>query len=122
MTDETMNDWLASPAEGELAVDIFREQDTLVIRSTLAGVTPEHLDIAIDGDLLTIRGIRQPLKSVNEDDWFTRECYWGPFSRSVVLPLDVYPEATNASLKNGVLEIRLPIRHTGHKIMVDAIE
>ncbi len=117
-----MRDWLTAPAEGELAVDIFREHDTLVIRSTLAGVTPEHLDIAIDGDLLTVRGDRRPLGNVNEDDWFTRECYWGPFSRSVVLPLDVYPEATGATLKNGVLEIRLPIRHIGHKITIETIE
>lgn len=99
-----------SEQEGELGVDIFRQGELLIIRSTLAGVEPEDLDVSIDGDLLTIRGTRRTPYEVHKEDWFHQECYWGSFSRSVILPLDVYPERAEASLHQGVLTLRIPIR------------
>ena len=128
MEDERVDFFSSTPdawaqtVEGQLAVDIFRESDHLVIRSTMAGVSPENLDIAIDGDLLTIRGQREEQRLINEDDWFTKECYWGSFSRTIVLPMDVYSEQAAASLKNGVLEIRFPIRSQGQPIKIRTIE
>ena len=108
--------------EGQLAVDVYREQDELIIRSPIAGVEVDELDLAIHGDLLTIRGERKPLGPVQEDDWFYRECYWGPFSRSLVLPLDVYPERTEATILNGILTIRIPIRVEQHRVRVRALD
>jgi len=105
-------------AEGQLSVDVFRDGDALVVRSTVAGVKPEDLDIAIHGDLLTIRGRRSLIKEVPEDDWFYRECFWGAFSRSIVLPYEVATDLAQATLKNGVLEIRIPVREQGKKIAV----
>lgn len=113
-------DWL-SQQEGQLAVDVFRDGDTLVIRSAIAGIVPENLDVVIDGDLLTIRGHRQHKQETNEDDWFVQECYWGSFSRSIVLPLDVVADRTDATIKNGILEIRLPIR-SERQLRVRAID
>jgi len=101
--------WDTSSHEGQLSVDVFREGDALVIRSTAAGADPDKLDISFHGDLLTIRGVREADNDIAEDDWFYRECYWGAFSRSIVLPYDVVPERAEASIKNGILEIRLPI-------------
>lgn len=101
--------WDASVNEGQLSVDVFRDGNTLVIRSTAAGADPDQLDISFHGDLLTIRGVREVDDHVAEDDWFYRECYWGAFSRSIVLPYDVAPERAEATIKNGILEIRLPI-------------
>ena len=108
--------------EGQLAVDVYREQDELIIRSPIAGVEVDELDLAIHGDLLTIRGERKPLGPVQEDDWFYREGYWGPFSRSLVLPLDVYPERTEATILNGILTIRIPIRVEQHRVRVRALD
>ncbi len=108
--------------EGQLAVDVYREQDELLIRSPIAGVDVEELDLSIHGDLLTIRGERKPLGPVQEDDWFYKECYWGPFSRSLVLPLDVYPERTEATILNGILTIRIPIRAEQHRLRVRALD
>ncbi len=119
----TENDlWLPRSDEGELSLDIFRDQDTLVIRGAVAGVKPEDLRVAIHGDLLTIRGKREMRESVNDDDWFCDECYWGSFSRSVVLPLDVYSERADATLANGLLEIRIPIRAALHQLEIKAVE
>lgn len=104
--------------EGQLSLDVFRDGDDLVVRSTVAGVTPKDLDISIHGDLLTIRGKRESAQDLNERDWFYRECYWGAFSRSVVLPFEVASDLATAVLKNGVLEIRIPVREHGKKLSV----
>lgn len=104
--------------EGQLSLDVFRDGDDLVIRSTVAGVTPKDLDISIHGDLLTIRGKRASSKEVDENQWFYRECYWGAFSRSIVLPFEVASDLATAGLKNGVLEIRVPVREHGKKLPV----
>jgi HSP20 family protein len=106
------------PDEGQLSLDVFREGDDLVVRSTMAGVTPKDLDISIHGDLLTIRGKREVSRDIEESQWFYRECYWGTFSRSIVLPFEVASDLASASLKNGVLEVRIPIREHGKKLSV----
>jgi HSP20 family protein len=67
---------------------------------------------------LTIRGKREFLHEVPEDQWFYKECFWGAFSRSLVLPFEVAADAAQASLKNGVLEIRIPVREQGKKVAV----
>ena len=104
--------------EGQLSLDVFREGEDLVIRSTVAGVTPKDLDISVHGDLLTIRGKRESSSEIDENKWFYRECYWGAFSRSIVLPFEVASDLSKASLKNGVLEVRIPIREHGKKLAV----
>ena len=109
-------DWTNASVEGQLSVDVFRDGEELVIRSTVAGVKPEDLDISIHGDLLTVRGSRQSVSEIPEDNWFYRECYWGAFSRSIVLPYEVASDSAQASLKNGLLEIRIPIREHGKKV------
>ncbi|MBI5654906.1 Hsp20/alpha crystallin family protein [Candidatus Uhrbacteria bacterium] len=110
------NEWASTTNEGQLSVDVFRDGEDLVVRSTVAGVKPEDLDISIHGDLLTIRGKRSMVKEVPEDDWYYRECFWGAFSRSLVLPYEVATDLAQASLKNGVLEIRVPVREHGKKV------
>lgn len=111
-------DWLAQPEEGRLALDVFRDGETLIIRTPVAGVDVQDLDIAVDGDLLTIRGARHEIRPIHDEDWFYRECYWGAFSRSVILPVDVHADRVQASLTQGILEIRLPIREHGRAITI----
>lgn len=94
--------------EGELLVDVFQEDDSIVIRSTVAGVKPEDIDIDLNNDMITIRGKRNSVSSVSEDDYFYQECYWGSFSRSIILPCEVQAGKVKASLKDGVLTVILP--------------
>ena len=107
--DET---WLTEDPvsyEGELAVDVFHTDTELIITSTVAGVRKEDLDIDMNGDMITIRGIRRPqFAHVPEDDFFVRECYWGGFSRSIILPIDIQYDKVRATLENGILTIALP--------------
>ena len=113
----SQQNWFEASNEGQLAVDVFRDGDQLVIRSTVAGAKPEDIDVSVNGDLLTIRGHRETTSATNEDDWFHQECHWGAFSRSLILPVDVIADRSDATLRDGMLEIRIPIRNT-NKIRV----
>jgi HSP20 family protein len=94
--------------EGALTVDVFKDDGDIVIQSTIAGATSEDIDISILDDMVTIRGARQPDNKLNSSDYYYQELYWGPFSRSIILPEEVDAEAAKASMKNGILTVRLP--------------
>lgn len=94
--------------DGQLTVDVYQTPDAIVIKSTIAGVKPEDLDVSITNDMVTIRGLRRHDEEVLESDYFYRECYWGGFSRSIILPVDIVSEKADASLKDGILTIRIP--------------
>lgn len=105
---EQIVDWYSDEYEGRLSVDVYQRGDKLVIKSTIAGVRGEDLDITLNNDVITIRGRRSLEDKVETDDYYYQECYWGGFSRSIVLPVEVKPDQAEASLKNGVLTIVLP--------------
>lgn len=98
-TDET---------EGQLTIDVYQTPSEIVIESAIAGVKPEDIDIDVSPDALTIRGERRRGTEVEEEDYFYRECYWGRFSRSIILPQEIDPESASVSFNNGVLTVRLP--------------
>jgi len=84
----------------------------MIIQSTIAGVSPEDLDVSITNDMVTIRGERRRAYSVDQDDYFYQECYWGTFSRSIILPVEIDADRAEAKIKNGVLTIRIPKANT----------
>lgn len=95
-------------AEGQLTIDVYQTENDIVIKSTIAGVKPEDLDVSINNDMVTVKGERKNEEIVENGNYYYQECYWGSFSRSVLLPVDVIPEKADAALKNGILTIRLP--------------
>ena len=101
------SDWLPE-TEGQLTIDVYQTPLEIIIKSTVAGVNPEDLDVTITNDMVTIKGKRERDEEIQSDDYYYQECYWGSFSRSVILPVDVEAEKTEASMKNGILTIRLP--------------
>ena len=96
-------------AEGQLAVDIYQLGNRLIIKSTIAGARAEDLHINLHHDLLTIKGTRELKENIREEYYLCRECYWGPFSRSIILPVEVDAQKINADLEDGVLTITLEI-------------
>lgn len=100
-------EWL-SEYEGELNIDMYQTRDNVIIKSTIAGVKGDDLDITIANDMLTIRGDRKREEKIEAEDYFYQECYWGGFSRSVILPVDVDTEHIEADLKDGILTVILP--------------
>ena len=100
-------DWL-NEYEGQLTIDMYQTKDNVIIKSTIAGVKPEDIDVTIANDMVTIRGERTRDFDASSEDYFYQECYWGSFSRSVVLPVDVDIENVSADLKDGILTVILP--------------
>ncbi len=94
--------------DGELAVDMYQTPAEIVIKTMVAGVKPEDLDISITRDMVTIRGKRMESYEENENDFFHKELYWGSFSRTIVLPAEVEIEEAEASEKHGLLTLILP--------------
>lgn len=94
--------------EGQLAIDVYENQTEIVIKSTIAGVKPEDLDVGIEDNSVNIRGSRQNEEKIKTEDYFYQECYWGTFSRSIILPVEIDSEKATAVLKDGILTIRLP--------------
>jgi len=94
--------------EGQLTVDVYQTDEDIVIKSTIAGVTVDDIDISITNDMVTIKGKRKPDEAIDQSDYYYQELYWGPFSRSVILPEDIDVEKASASMKNGILTLRLP--------------
>jgi len=101
------DDWLPD-SEGQLTIDVYQTPTEIVIKSTIAGVSPEDLDITITNDMVTVKGKREKDEVISEGDYYYQECYWGAFSRSVILPVDVEAEKAEAGMKNGILTLRLP--------------
>ncbi len=96
------------PEEGQLSVDVYQTPNDIIIETMVAGVKPEDLQINIMRDMVTLRGKREPSRIVNDEDYFTRELFWGTFSRTISLPAEIEPEDAEAIEKHGLLMIRLP--------------
>lgn len=107
---EILTEWLdyeEPETEGQLAIDVCQTGNKIIIRSTIAGVKPEDLKISLHHDLLTIKGTRSAAVENEEEEYLYRECYWGSFSRSIILPAEVDNKRVEAELENGVLTITL---------------
>ncbi|MDP3729504.1 MAG: Hsp20/alpha crystallin family protein [bacterium] len=105
---EDMVSELLEEGEGQLTIDVYQTSSEIVVESTIAGVNPENLDIDITSESVTIRGKRSKEQKIADEDYFYQECYWGKFSRSIILPQEIDAEKAVATIKNGVLTIRLP--------------
>ncbi len=99
---------VSTEQEGQLTIDVYQTSSDIVIESAIAGVKPEDIDIDVSSDAVTIRGERHRENEVSDEDYFYQECYWGRFSRSVILPQEIDPENASVTFKNGVLIVRLP--------------
>lgn len=99
----------AGDTEGQLTIDVYQTPNEIVIESAVAGVDPEDIDVQVAADSVVIKGTRKHERGVKEDDYLYQECYWGRFSRSIILPQEIDAENAVASFaKNGILRIQLP--------------
>ena len=107
-TSDYQDNWVSTNVEGQLSVDVYQTNDVIIVKSAVAGVAPEDIDISITNDMITIRGSRAQSEIIPEEDYMYQECYWGTFSRSIILPVDIDADNAKAYIKNGVLTIKLP--------------
>lgn len=90
---------------GQLAVDVYETADQLIIKARTAGVNRNDLDVSIADGVLTISGTLSSGDDTEATHWHVQECYWGEFSRTLVLPVAVKEDEVKAILKDGVLTI-----------------
>lgn len=103
------DEWLQdTEVPGQLAVDVYQTKENIVVRAPVPGVKKENLDLSIVDNTLTVHGTRQAEETVEENQYFAQECYWGEFSRSIVLPVQVNEEDADAVLKDGMLTVKVP--------------
>ncbi len=97
-------------AEGQLAIDFFQTEQEFIIQSAIAGVKPEELEITVEDEMIIIRGIRPKLEPDKEtsQNYFIQECYWGLFSRKIILPEQVDLSRIISTMKQGILTIKIP--------------
>lgn len=107
----------AMPSEGELAVDVFETKKDIVVRAAIAGIKSDDLSLSLEGDILTIRGARHD-EDKTERKFLCQECYWGSFSRSVILPAPIKNDKVKAHLQRGILTVLLPKTKKGASIEV----
>lgn len=105
--------WLE--VEGELAVDVYQENKKIVIEAPVAGVDIKDLEITIENDTIRIKGKREHLKKISPKNYLLQECYWGPFSKEIVLPFELSSSKADASIKKGILTIKIPKKRTKTK-------
>lgn len=114
------SDW-HEEEEGQLSVDVAQTKDELIVVATMAGTDPEKMELHIHNDLLTIRGFRKSPVPF-EAEYLVNESYWGKFSRTIVLPVDVKPELARAEYKSGVLTVHLPKASGDNNIPIFVVE
>jgi len=102
--------WISLDSEARLSIDLYETEQDIVIQSTIAGVKAKDLDISVEDEMLTIRGKRQ--KQEHEDPserkYLYQECYWGAFTRKIILPEEVDASKIKAVIEEGVLTLRIP--------------
>jgi HSP20 family protein len=105
VTEDT-DEWdEGEPVAGQLAVDVYETKEKLVVKGRVAGVNKGDLDVSISDNTLTIKGTLSAGNEEGVENYFLQECYWGEFSRSLVLPVPVKEDEIEALLKDGVLTI-----------------
>ena len=106
--DKKGSNWIEEEnEEAELSVDVYQTPTDIIIQTMVAGVKPEDLELSVARDMITIRGEREENRVIDEDNYFTKELYWGKFSRTISLPAEVEPEEVEATERHGLLTIKI---------------
>jgi HSP20 family molecular chaperone IbpA len=84
------------PMEGQLPVDVYQTPGEIVIRTFIAGVRPDEMNVSISRDMVTIEGSREERTSVVENDYFHHELFWGSFARTILLLTIILPKLDKA--------------------------
>jgi HSP20 family protein len=98
---ESAREWLPS-------VDVAESDGEITVRAELPGLEAQDIDLDISGDILSIRGEKKGKEEIKEENYHTRESFYGSFQRSIRLPAEVQSDQVEANFKNGILDIRLP--------------
>lgn len=101
------------------SIDLVRKGDALVLKADIPGIKPEEVKIEVEDDVLTISGEHREETEEKKEHYVRRERRYGSFSRSMVMPKGVDADQIDASVKDGVLEVRVPLPKSEEKQRVE---
>jgi HSP20 family protein len=90
------------------AVDMFENDDKIVIKAELPGVDKKDISVDVKDRVLTLSGERNYDHEVKEENYYRRERTCGKFKRTFNLPADVDSDKIKADFKDGVLKVEMP--------------
>ncbi len=93
---------------GQLSVDIYYTDTEIVVLAPIAGIKKEDIKLSVTDDVLVIRGERHQKNEIPDENYYTRECFWGNFQRAIVLPKEADTKDISASFEDNILEIHIP--------------
>jgi len=108
MVEKNNNFLKEKETEGQLAVDLYQTDEEMVLQTIIGGADKNSLEINASNESITIRGERKRPLDIEKDKYLLKECFWGKFSRSVILPCEIDPDKVKAIVKNGVLTVHMP--------------
>jgi HSP20 family protein len=103
---EEKQDW--NMDEGQLVIDVYETDRDLTVQAAISGIKTEDLDISLENDMLIIKGERLDPNRAKNKKYFVQECYFGPFSREIILPREIDTSKIKAEIKEGILTIKMP--------------
>ncbi len=106
--EKSLKDWPAVSSSFTPAIDVYENQDAVVVEAPLAGIDPEKVDISIENDVLSIRGESEKKSEVEDKNYYRKEVRSGSFYRAIQLPTRVLSDEAEASYDKGILTINIP--------------
>jgi len=113
-TEESKDDSEIFEQSGELVVDVFETKADFVVLAAIAGVQIKDLDISLEKEMMIIKGNRCDPHEEDGKKYFYQECYWGPFSRKIILPENIDIDKADAQIDKGILTIKIPKNEIGN--------
>lgn len=89
-------------------VNVWNGPEEMVVQCEVPGVSRDEIELSITGETLVIKGTKKPPAEEAQARYQRRERGYGDFNRTIVLPDKVEAEQVEASLKAGILSVRLP--------------
>jgi len=106
--EEITSDDAIFDQDGELVVDVYETNSDFVVLAAIAGIQIKDIDISLEKDMMVIKGSRCDPHEHSNKKYFYQECFWGPFSRKIVLPENIDIDKADAQMDKGVLSIKIP--------------
>ena len=117
------SEWEEYAQEGELAIDAFETDKEIVIQSPIGGISAKDINIAVEDGMLIIKGKRSKPRLASQNiKYFYQECFWGPFSKRIILPEEIDIKKAKASIKNGVLTLKIPKLKPKIRAQIEVVE
>jgi HSP20 family protein len=112
-TFDVPDTWKDLFEQGEMKVEEFRDDDTLVVRAEMPGIDPDKdVEITMSDHMLHLRAERRSETKTEDKKGYRSEFRYGSFSRTVRLPAGATEDDVTASYDDGILEVRIPIDDT----------